>query len=91
MPPKRNRPNNKMAPQLTPEQEMQNYFEVKSWNVKAAVRARMEARREAQSEAWEAICRIAGKEIDFEVDDLVALEKRAQAELNRTKVVVQRF
>ncbi len=45
-----------------------------------SVRFRMEARREAQSEAWEAICRIAGREIDFELDDLVALEARAQAE-----------
>ena len=49
------------------------------------VRIRMEARKEAQSEAWEAVCRIAGKEIDFELDDLVALEARAQAEFNRTR------
>ena len=49
------------------------------------VRARMEASREAQSEAWEVICRIAGRDIDFELDDLVALEARAQAEFDRTR------
>ncbi len=45
-----------------------------------SVRARMEARREAQSEAWEAILRTAGGYVDFELDDLVALEARAEAE-----------
>ena len=49
------------------------------------VRVRMEARREAQSEGWEAICRIAGRDIDFDLDDLVALENRAQAEFDRTR------
>ncbi len=52
----------------------------------SSVRARMEARREAQSEAWEAILRTAGGYIDFELDDLVALEDRAQAEFDRTTV-----
>ena len=51
----------------------------------ASVRARMEARKEAQSPAWEAICRLAGREIDFEVDDLMALEKRSIAEFKRVK------
>ena len=51
----------------------------------SSVRARMEARKEAQSESWEAICRIAGREIDFEVDDLVALDARARAEFKRAK------
>ena len=51
----------------------------------ASVRARMEARKEAESPAWEAICRLAGREIDFEVDDLMALEKRAIAEFKRVK------
>ena len=40
----------------------------------------MEARREAQSEAWEACLRTAGGHVDFDRDDLVALEARAQAE-----------
>ena len=78
------------------EQEMQKepkshgaVYEVDAETMKAfdiaSVRARMEARKEAQSPAWEAISRIAGREIDFEVDDLVALEARAQAEFNRTR------
>ncbi len=54
------------------------------------VRFRMEARRAAQSNAWEAICRIAGGDIDFEVDDLVALEARAQAEFDRTRAAEAR-
>ena len=45
----------------------------------------MEARREAQSEAWEAILRIAGGHVDFDRDDLVALENRAQAEFDRAR------
>jgi hypothetical protein len=53
-------------------------FEVKS------ARIRMEARREAQSEVWEVILRTAGGHVDFDRDDLVALEKRAQAEFDRT-------
>ncbi len=52
---------------------------VKALEIKS-VRIRMEARREAQSEAWEAILRTAGRNIDFDLDDLVALENRAQAE-----------
>ena len=44
------------------------------------VRARMEARRALQTDAWEAILRTAGKDIDFDLDDLVALEARAEAE-----------
>ena len=51
------------------------------------VRARMEAIREAQSEAWEACLRIAGRDIDFELDDLVALEARAEAEFARARAV----
>ncbi len=47
------------------------------------VRARMEARRALQTDAWEAILRIAGGYVDFELDDLVALETRAQAEFDR--------
>ena len=46
----------------------------------------MEARKEAQSRAWEAILRIAGGDVDFDRDDLVALEKRAQAEFDRARV-----
>ena len=45
----------------------------------------MEARREAQSEAWEAILRTAGGDVDFDLDDLVALKDRAQAEFDRTR------
>ena len=45
----------------------------------------MEARKEAQSEAWEAILRTAGGHVDFDRDDLVALEKRAQAEFDKRK------
>ncbi len=54
------------------------------------VRFRMEARRAAQSKAWEAICRIAGGDIDFELDDLVALEARAQVEFDRTRAAEAR-
>ena len=50
------------------------------------VRVRMEARREAQSEAWEAILRTAGGHVDFDRDDLLALENRAQAEFDRARV-----
>ena len=46
----------------------------------SSVRIRMEERREAQSEAWEAILRTAGGHADFDRDDLLALENRAQAE-----------
>ena len=49
------------------------------------VRARMEVAKEVQSPAWEALCRLAGREIDFEADDLIALEKRAIAEFKREK------
>ena len=44
----------------------------------------MEARKEAQSDAWEAILRTAGGHVDFDRDDLLALENRAQAEFDRT-------
>ncbi len=68
---------------------MQNHFEFSHETNEAfeirTVRARMDAMREAQSEAWGAICRTAGREIDFEVDDLVALEAKAQAEFDRAK------
>ena len=78
------------------EQEMQKesksygaVYEVDAETMKAfdiaTVRARMEACKEAESPAWEAICRLAGREIDFEVDDLMALEKRAQAEFKRAR------
>ena len=78
------------------EQEMQKesksygaVYEVDAETMRAfdisSVRARLEARKEAESEAWQAICRIAGREIDFEVDDLVALEKRSLAEFKRVK------
>ncbi len=53
---------------------------MKAHNTKS-VRIRMEARREAQSEALEAILRTAGGCADFDLDDLVALEDRARAEL----------
>ena len=46
----------------------------------SSVRIRMEARREAQSEVWQAILRTAGGHVDFDRDDLLALENRAQAE-----------
>ena len=49
------------------------------------VKLRMKARRAAQSDAWEAILRIAGRDIDFELDDLVALEAKAPAEFDRTR------
>ena len=49
------------------------------------VRVRMEARRAAQSDAWGAILRIAWKDIDFELDDLVALEARAEAEAEKRR------
>ena len=61
---------------------MEHYPTVKEFEIKS-VRIRMEARREAQSEAWEACLRIAGGDVDFDRDDLVALEKRAQAEFDR--------
>ena len=48
-----------------------------------SVRVRMEARKAAQSEGWKAILRTAGRDIDFDLDDLVALENRAQAEFDR--------
>ncbi len=51
------------------------------------VRVRMEARRAAQSDAWGAILRIAGTDIDFELDELVALEARAEAEATEAAVV----
>ena len=54
------------------------------------VRARMEARRALQTDAWEAILRTAGKDIDFDLDDLVALEARAEAEFDRTRAVEAR-
>ena len=47
------------------------------------VKLRMKARRAAQSDAWGAILRLARKDIDFELDDLVALEARAEAEFAR--------
>ena len=49
------------------------------------VRVRMEARREAQSEAWEAILHTAGGHVDFDRDDLLALENRAQADFDKRK------
>ena len=51
------------------------------------VRVRMEARMAAQSDAWGAILRIAGKDIDFELHDVVALEARAEAEAREAAVV----
>ena len=64
--------------------QKEHYPTVKAFEIKS-VRIRMEARREAQSEAWEAILRTAGGHVDFDRDDLVALEKRAQAEFNKRK------
>ena len=58
---------------------MEHYPTVKAFEIKS-VRIRMEARREAQSEAWEAILRTAGGHVDFDRDDLLALENRAQAD-----------
>ena len=58
---------------------MEHYPTVKEFEIKS-VRIRMEARREAQSEAWEAILRTAGGHVDFDRDDLLALEDRARAE-----------
>ena len=63
---------------------MEHYPTVKAFEI-SSVRIRMEARREAQSEAWEACLRIAGGHVDFDRDDLVALEKRAQAEFDRAR------
>ena len=66
------------------EPEMEHYPTVKAFEI-SSVRIRMEARREAQSEAWEAILRTAGGYVDFDRDDLVALENRAHAEWARAK------
>ena len=66
------------------EPEMEHYPTVKAFEI-SSVRIRMEARREAQSEAWEACLRIAGGHVDFDRDDLLALEKRAQAEFDRAR------
>ena len=66
-----------------PEMQKEHYPTVKAFEIKS-VRIRMEARREAQSEAWEAILRTAGGYVDFDRDDLLALENRAQAEFDRT-------
>ena len=63
---------------------MEHHPTVKALEIKS-VRIRMEARREAQSEAWEAILRTAGGYVDFDLDDLVALEDRARAEFDRTR------
>ena len=63
---------------------MEHYPTVKAFEI-SSVRIRMEARREAQSEAWEAILRTAGGHVDFDRDDLLALENRAQAEWVRAK------
>ena len=63
----------------TPSHETREAAEVRM------VTVRMEARRAAQSEAWEAILRIAGGDIDFELDDLVALEERAMAEFAKAR------
>ena len=62
-----------------PEMQKEHYPTVKAFEI-SSVRIRMEARREAQSEAWEAILRTAGGHVDFDRDDLLALENRAQAE-----------
>ena len=64
---------------------MEHYPTVKAFEIKS-VRIRMEARREAQSEAWEAILRTAGGHVDFDRDDLLTLENRAQAEFDRARV-----
>ena len=73
------------------EQDSYGAYEVDTETLKAlemkSVRARMESRKEAQSEGWKAILRTAGRDIDFDLDDLVALEARAQAELDRTRAV----
>ena len=66
------------------EPEMEHYPTVKEFEIKS-VRIRMEARREAQSEAWEAILRTAGGHVDFDRDDLLALENRAQAEFDKAR------
>ena len=65
------------------EPEMEHYPTVKEFEIKS-VRIRMEARKEAQSDAWKAILRTAGGHVDFDRDDLLALENRAQAEFDRT-------
>ena len=62
---------------------MEHYPTVKEFEI-SSVRIRMEARKEAQSKAWEAILRTAGGHVDFDRDDLLALENRAQAEFDRT-------
>ena len=66
------------------EPAMEHYPTVKAFEISSA-RIRMEARRNAQSEAWEAILRTAGGDVDFDRDDLVALENRAQAEFDRAR------
>ena len=57
---------------------------MKAFNISSA-RVRMDARRDAQSEAWEACLRTAGGYVDFDLDDLVALEDRARAEFDRAR------
>ncbi len=64
---------------------------MEAYNIKS-VRIRMEARREAQSQAWEACLRTAGGYVDFDLDDLVALEDRARPEFDgarATRAVVK--
>ena len=61
------------------EPEMEHYPTVKEFEI-SSVRIRMEARKEAQSKAWEAILRTAGGDVDFDRDDLLALEDRARVE-----------
>ena len=62
----------------TPSHETREAAEVRM------VTVRMEARRAAQSDAWEAILRIAGRDIDT-IEDWVALEARAEAEFDRAR------
>ena len=63
---------------------MEHYTTEEAFEI-SSVRIRMEARREAQSEAWEACLRIAGGHVDFDRDDLLSLENRAQAEFDKRK------
>ena len=63
---------------------MEHYPTVKEFEI-SSVRIRMEARKEAQSRAWEAILRTAGGHVDFDRDDLLTLENRAQAEFDRAR------
>ncbi len=78
-------------PEMQKEQDPYGVFGVGMKTMKACeirtIKLRIEDWRALQTEEWDAICRIAGRDIDFELDDLVALGARAQAEFDRIRAV----